>query len=135
MKRNLIVMLGLLVVFELLAPAFAKRGAPKQVKPVEKEGIEYSAPLDREGYIVATWIKTKREIWSRQIYVVKHEYKLGLSPDVQTCFITNLELKDGKLRIRNERKAEFELDLEKLDVKVLQGQGVIDYTAFKPPKK
>ena len=102
------------------------------VAPVTQDGIEYSASLDREGFVVATWIKTKREIWSRQIYVIKHEYKLGLETDVQTSFITALELQDGKLKIKTEKKAEFLLDLDSLEVKVLKGQAVIDYTNFKP---
>ena len=135
MKQNLVVILGLLIGFALVAPTFAKRSVLRQVKSVEKEGVEYSAPLEREGFVVATWTKTKREIWSKQIYVIKHEYKRGLETDVQTCFITNLELEGGKLKIVNELKAEFELDLDKLDVKVLRGQAVIDYTAFKPPVK
>ena len=102
------------------------------VAPVTQDGIEYSAPRDREGCVVATWIKTKREIWSRPIYVIKHEYKLGLETDVQTSFITALELQDGKLKIKTEKKAEFMLDLDSLEVKVLKGQAVIDYTNFKP---
>jgi len=135
MKRRLIILALVCTVALLVSPAFAKRSPPKLVAPVAKDGIEYSAPLDREGFVVATWIKTKREIWSRQIYVIKHEYKLGLESDVQTSFITGLELQDGKLKIKNERKAEFELDLDTMDVKVLKGQAVIDYTNFKPPEK
>ena len=135
MKRRLIVLASVCTIALLVLPAFAKRSPPKTVAPVTKDGIEYSAPLDREGFVVATWIKTKREIWSRQIYVIKHEYKLGLESDVQTSFITELELQDGKLKIKNERKAEFELDLDTMEVKVLKGQAVIDYTNFKPPEK
>jgi len=67
--------------------------------------------------------------------VIKHAYKLGLEADVQTCFITKLELQDGKLKIANEREAEFELDLGTLEIKVIKGQAVIDYTDFKPPDK
>ena len=135
MKQKMIMLATVCTIALLISPAFAKRSSPKTVAPVTKDGIEYSAPLDREGFVVATWIKTKREIWSRQIYVIKHEYKLGLESDVQTSFITELELQDGKLKIKNERKAEFELDLNTMDVKVLKGQAVIDYTNFKPPEK
>ena len=100
--------------------------------PVVKDGIEYSAPLEREGFVVATWIKTKREIWSRQVYVIKHEYKLGLEEDVQGVFITDLRIEGGKLKIKNEKGGEFELDPESLNVKVLKGHAVIDFTQFKP---
>lgn len=112
--------------------AMAKRAAPRPVKAVVKDGIEYSAPLSREGFVVATWIKTGHEIWSRQIYVIKHEYKLGLEEDVQTCFITDLRFEKGKLRVTNEQGSEYEVDPDTLSVKILKGRSVIDYTSFKP---
>jgi hypothetical protein len=83
MKTSSLAALILIACFCLTISANAKRPAPKAVPPVVKDGIAYSAPLDREGFVVATWTKTKREIWSRQIYVIKHEYKLGLEEDVQ----------------------------------------------------
>ena len=128
MKSSSLRLLLLAACFWLALPAYAKRSAPKPVPPVVRDGIEYSAPLDRMGFVVATWTKTKREIWSRQVYVIKHEYKLGLEKDVQDVFITDLGIEDGKLRIRNERGGEFELDPESLNVKVLKGQAVIDFT-------
>lgn len=82
--------------------------------------------------MVATWIKTGHEIWSRQIYVIKHEYKLGLEEDVQTCFITDLRFEKGKLRVTNEQGSEYEVDPDTLSVKILKGRSVIDYTSFKP---
>jgi hypothetical protein len=115
----------------LATPGLAKRLAPQPVTPVAKDGIEYSAPLSREGFVVAKWTKTGREIWSRQIYIIKHEYTLGLEEDVQTCFITALHFHNGKLRVTNEQGGEFEIDLESLTVTVLKGRAVIDYTDFK----
>lgn len=132
MKRKMIRTAALAMVC-LAGPALSKRKPPKAVTPVTKDGIEYSAPLDRMGFVVATWIKTQREIWSRQIYVVKHEYKFGLEKDVQTCFITGLRFADGKLLVTNERGGEFALDPGSMEIKVLKGQLVIDYTDFKPP--
>jgi hypothetical protein len=116
-----------LVLFPAIS-VLAKRMAPKPVAPVTRDGIEYSAPLARIGFVVATWAKTKREIWSRQVYVIKYEYKKGLEQDVQWCFITSLQLEDGKLKVVNEQGGEFELDPETLNIKVLKGQAVIDYT-------
>lgn len=116
----------------LVTPVSTKRAAPKAVKPVVKDGIEYSAPLNREGFVVATWLKTGREIWSRQIYVIKHEYKQGLEEDVQTCFITDLQFHDRKLKVTNEQDGEFEVDPDTLTLTVLKGKPVIDYTSFKP---
>ncbi len=114
--------------FIIAGTAYAKRAAPAEVASVQKDGVEYSAPHDKEGFVVATWKETKMKIWSRQIYVVKYEHKQGLEGDVQTCFITNLEIKGGKLIIKNERDSEFELDLSTLDVKVLKGQPVVDFS-------
>lgn len=62
---------------------------------------------------------------------MKYEYMKGLEKDVQTCFITNLELKEGRLIVRNERDSEFELDLKTLDVKVLKGQLLVDFSGGK----
>ena len=135
MKRSMIIVAALMGIAAVVVPAFAKRAAPKTVAPVAKDGIEYTAPMEREGFVVATWTKTKREIWCRQIYVIKHEYLRGLEGDVQTCFITALELKDGTLKVTNEKGSEFELALDTLDVKVLKGQAVIDHTNVKAAGK
>ena len=132
MKLWTITITILLALAAFAALPSAKRMAPKTVDPVTKDGIEYSAPLDREGFVVATWTKTKREIWCRQMYVIKHEYKLGLEADVQTCCITALELADGKIKVANEQGSEFEMGLDTMEVKVLKGKAVIDYTNAKP---
>ncbi len=134
MKHTILIGLVGAALFAGGIPALAKRAAPKPVTPVVKDGIEYSAPLNRMGFVVATWTKTKREIWSRQVYVIKYEYQLGLEEDVQWCFITGLRFQDGKLRVANEAGGEFEVDPDSLTVKVLKGRAVIDHTKHKPPK-
>ena len=131
MKRTLVVVT--VVVLCVALPCLAKRMPPKPVAPVTKDGIQYSAPLDHMGFVVATWLKTGREIWSRQIYVVKYEYQYGLEEDVQWCFITKIKFAGDKLRITNERGSEFELDPHTLEVKTLKGGAVIDHTNRKPP--
>ncbi len=121
-------LLVLLICLCAAVPVLAKRSAPKPVPPIVKDGIEYSAPSNRIGFVVATWKKTKQEIWSRQVYVIKYEYKLGEEADVQWCFITSLRFQDGKIRVTNEMGGDFEVDPESLTVKVLKGQAVIDNT-------
>jgi hypothetical protein len=74
---------------------------------------------------------TREEIWCRQIYAIKHEYKQGLEEDVQTCFITDLHFEKGKLKVTNEQNSEFEVDPASLAVTLLKGQLVIDYTDLK----
>jgi hypothetical protein len=109
--------------------ADAKRAAPRAVPPVIRDGIAYSAPPDRVGHVVATWAKTGREFWSRQVYAIK--YRRGLEQDVQWVFINDLRFEGGKLKVGNEKGGEFELDPESLNVKVLRGSAVIDFTRFK----
>ena len=119
---------ALLIGAVAVPPALAKRTAPKPVPPLRKDGIEYSAPVERMGFVVATWVQTKREIWGRQVYVIKHEYQHGLEQDVQTCFINGLHWAGAKLIVTNERDGEFELDPEALTVTVRQGSLVVDYS-------
>ena len=97
MRQKVIMLATACAMSVLVSSAFAKRSPPKVVTPVAKDGIEYSAPVDREGFVVATWVKTGRKIWSRQVYVIKYEYKLGLESDIQSCFITELELQGRKV--------------------------------------
>lgn len=132
-RSVMMIVVVFLAVMCIAISAFARRTSSNPVQPVTKNGIEYSVPHDRMGFVVATWLKTKWEIWSKQIYVVKYEYKFGLEKDVQWCFITNLELANGKLIVKNERGDEYELDLNSLEIKVLKGQSVIDYTNWQPP--
>ncbi len=128
MKTASLIVLAITMFFAQSSVLQAKRMAPKLVPPLAIDGVEYSAPLDRMGFVVATWPANKREIWMRQIYVIKREHKLGLEDDVQTCFITTLSNENGKLKITNERGGEFELNLQTLEVKVLKGKLVIDYS-------
>jgi hypothetical protein len=83
------------------------------------------------GFVVATWTKTRQEIWSRQVYVIKREYKLGLEEDVQWYFITDLRFAAGKIKVTNERGGAFEVAPESLAVQVLKGEATIDFTKFK----
>lgn len=140
-------MASIIILTLLVSPAFAKRVAPKPVKSIVKDGIEYSAALDPThiGFIEATWTKAKQlkangktykpVIWSKQIYVIKYEYKYGLEEDVQWVFISNLRLDNNKLIITNELGYEYELDLDTLSVKVLKGKAVIDNTNWQPESR
>jgi hypothetical protein len=108
---------------------------PRPAPPVIKDGIEYSAPSDHMGFVVAKWIKTNREIWSKQIYVVKYEYKYGLEEDAQWCFIKSLKLEGNQLIITNEEGSTFSLDIDTLQTKTIKGSNVIDHTNWKHPSE
>jgi hypothetical protein len=103
------------------ASAFAKRIAPKDVAPLSGDGVEYRFPMTpaRLGYVDAYDAKSNKLIWSRQIYVVVRDP--GLESDVQDVFITSAKIDGKTLQIVNERKYEYSLDLETLEVKVIKG--------------
>lgn len=134
MNKQIALMIFIFAITIVITPAYAKRGVPNPVASIVNDGIEYSAPLHIEdiGCVVATWQKTKRVIWRKQVYVIKHEYKRGLEPDVQDVYISKLRLLDNRLLITNEYGDEYELDLNSLNVKVLKGKAVIDYTTWNP---
>ena len=99
--------------------AFAKRSAPEIIKPIRSGEIEFRVPHSQAGYIEAWDVKRDELIWRRQIYVVK--YTVGLERDVQEVFIQSAELKDNTLVVKNERKSEYQLNLDSLEVKVVEG--------------
>ena len=113
MKTFFSIIVAMLV---LLAPAaFAKRGAPAEVKPVVHEGIEYRAPhstIDSNKMgVMEAWDKaTGKMLWEKKVYTVALD--ADLEEDVQHVFITKLEIDAGKLIVTNERKDRYSIDLK-----------------------
>ena len=112
--------------------AEAKRGAPMEVLPVKVGNIEYSAPHrngthKQMGFIEARDLKSGKLIWSRQIYAVK--YDPDLEGDVQDVFIKSITVDGNNLIIINERNSKYQLDLNSLKVKVIQGS-LVEETKF-----
>jgi hypothetical protein len=111
-----------LILATLLAEA--KRGAPAEVLPATVGNIEYSAPHrngthKQMGLIEARDPKSGKLIWSRQIYAVK--YDPDLEGDVQDVFIKSITVQGNNLVITNERNSKYQLNLNSLEVKVIQG--------------
>ena len=117
MKRIIVVFIVLAVLS--VSVALTKRSVPDEVASIKSGDIEYRAPHSQMGCVEAWDTKRNELIWRRQIYVVR--YTIGLERDVQDVFIKTIELKDKTLIVNNERKSEYELDLESLQVKVLKG--------------
>lgn len=112
--------------------AEAKRGAPMEVLPVKVGNIEYSGPHrngthKQMGFIEARDLKSGKLIWSRQIYAVK--YDPDLEGDVQDVFIKSITVEGNNLIITNERNSKYQLDLNSLKVKVIQGS-LVEETKF-----
>ena len=90
------------------APALAKRAAPKPVATVVLNAVEYSAPLDQMGFVVATDVATRKELWRVRVYEVRVDP--ALERDVQDVFITSLTVEKGMLVVANERGDRYTLD-------------------------
>ena len=119
-----------LLVATLLAEA--KRRAPAEVLPVKMGNFEYSAPHrngthKQMGSIEAQDLKSGKLIWSRQIYTVK--YDPDLEGDVQDVFIKSITIQGNNLIITNERNSKYQLNLNSLKVKVIQGS-LVEETKF-----
>lgn len=99
----------LCALFVFVAPVLAKRSAPKPVPPVVVGRMEYSAPVDSMGFVVATNAENHKELWRVRVYSVA--INPFLERDVQDVFITSLAVEDGSLIITNERGARFVLNL------------------------
>lgn len=99
----------LAALFLVVTPALAKRSAPKPVAAVIADVIEYSAPSELMGFVVATDTRTHKELWRERIY--KAAINPALEGDVQDVFITSLVIERGALIITNERGENYSLDL------------------------
>ena len=116
--QRFIIILAVLAVLSV-STVHAKRAAPAKVPPVTVGKIEYRVPTSQMGCVEAWDTGSDEMIWRRQIYVVK--YIVGLERDVQDVFIMALGLKDRTLVVSKERKSEYEMDLDTLQVKVVKG--------------
>ncbi len=95
-------------------PAPAKRAAPKPVPAVVSDSVEYSAPHEHMGFVVATDTRSGKELWRERIYTVA--VNPALERDVQDVFITSLAVENGALIIGNERGDTYALDLARRKV-------------------
>ncbi len=113
-------LLALMLTCLLTDLASAGRLEPDEVPPITKDGIIYTAPTNKMGFVVAIDEKTKKELWQVQIY--KITYKPKLERDVQDVFITGLQFDGDKILIKDERKNQFALDLTTRKVTVLSAR-------------
>jgi hypothetical protein len=90
-------------------PLLAKRAAPQSVAPVVADTVEYSAPHELMGVVVATDRQSRKKLWQKRIYRVARNP--ALESDVQDVFITSLAIEGNALIIRNERGDQYVLEL------------------------
>ncbi|MFT5522545.1 MAG: hypothetical protein ACI9HK_000489 [Pirellulaceae bacterium] len=102
-----------------LTSVYAKRSAPKDVASVSHAGVRYQVVhykadngQQNGGYVEAISGQDGKKLWSTLIYLI--EYDLDLETDVQDCFITSLQLDEGKsqLQVKNEVEGLYYVDLK-----------------------
>ena len=105
-------MVTLLTLFVVSAPAYAKREEPKKVAPVVKAGVRYGAPNTPSRVVmVEAWDeKTNKKLWERIVYEVK--LTPSLEEDVQWDFITQLAIKGDNLLITTESHRQYRLNVK-----------------------
>jgi hypothetical protein len=104
--------LSLFAVALLASPAFAKRAAPAQVKPVIYQGIRYIAPNDdgRRAYIEAWDVQTNKKLWDSTVFTNHIDPKL--EEDVQCVYIKTMTVQDGRLIVTSELGKTYRVDLK-----------------------
>lgn len=93
----------------LSAPALAKRISPAEVAPVIYDGVKFTAPHDKIGYVVAFDEKTDEQLWEVKVYDVV--ITSSLEEDVQRVFIKELRVSGSILIITNESNNTYKMDI------------------------
>lgn len=105
-----------------------KRRGPKPVDPIEINKVRYevvpgakSRGFPQDGGVVAAIdTATQRELWTLVVY--KTNYDSNEEIDVQERYITRLSVAPGGLlRVENEAKKAFLIDLQTREVKETSG--------------
>jgi hypothetical protein len=109
MKTALLALLLLFALLSAVTPALAKRSAPQPVAAVTVNAVEYSAPAEAMGFVVATDARSNKELWRQRIYTV--QVNPLREKDVQDVFITALGIEGSNLIVTNENGETYALDL------------------------
>jgi len=102
----------------------AKRLPPKNVEPVIYNGIIYTAPHNKMGYIEAWNLDTGEKLWELKVYDV--DYDSSLESDVQDVFITSLSISGDKLIAINEKNDKYEIGLKTKEVNKRQSPYIVN---------
>ena len=102
-----------------------KRAGPDSVGPVELHGMRIQVPHNGRaigveqngGYIEAVDAVTGAHLWYLRIYETK--YIKGKERDVQDVFIVKMGVRDRLLRIKEEYRRVYEVDVCKKSVKLV----------------
>lgn len=100
------IFLSFVIAMLVITPAYAKRAAPPQVAPIEKDGHIYSVkfysgPKGYDVYIECTDTKTKDLVWKNRIFGDKIDPKR--EADIQYVYPTSMSL-NGQLLLTTDEK-------------------------------
>lgn len=116
MKKT--ILFAAVLVLALAATAlWAMREPPAPVAPVVHNGVKYTAPMERMGYVVAVNPGSGATLWEQKIYDVKIDP--ALEADIQYIFITSLAVQGGDLIVTNEAGARYAMNLSSRAVRKL----------------
>ena len=116
--KNLI----LVVALSLLAvPAFAKRLAPKEIKPVVQKETEFALQFEQSScvtekvcgqqvFLISKNLKTGNINWVTELYQVTFDSKL--ETDIQTIYPTSLKVRKNKATVIDERGSTYVTDIK-----------------------
>jgi hypothetical protein len=110
LKKLLQFELILLLLFITSTNVFAKRMPPPEVSPVIYHGVIYSAKYSTGGVIEAKDAKSKKQLWTKQIYHI--HYISDLETDIQDVYIKAMKIKNGNLLITDEKDVQYLLNLK-----------------------
>jgi hypothetical protein len=101
MKKEWALSTLLLITVFLPSVSWSKRLPPAPVPPVVANGVEYEAAGNgRDEYVVAKDVVSGKEIW--RVRVFHKQIMPWIEADVQTVYISNLQLSDDSLLVENE---------------------------------
>lgn len=104
----------------MLINSSADRRAPREIPPLERNGVRYTQAQDGRdlgveqvgGVLVATEASTDKPLWTLVVYANTIDPKL--EADVQWVFFKSMAFDpDGRLRIVNEAGNTYLVDVEK----------------------
>ncbi|MBI5361524.1 MAG: hypothetical protein HZA48_13180 [Planctomycetes bacterium] len=110
-NKTFFVAIGVACLFCILSvtPALAKTSAPKEVTPVTHNGVKFTAPHDKMGFVAAYDEKTGKQLWETKVYDVPTDP--ALEQDVQMVFITELKVTGNSLIVTNDRHNTYAIDI------------------------
>ena len=113
MKKSFkfLTILTTIIAFSVCNKAIAKRAPAPKIRPLIYRGVKIIAPNtpQKMGYVEAWDMEENKKVWEKKVYDVVIDPKK--EADVQWIFISSLEIKDGRLIVKDERNKIYIVNL------------------------